>query len=217
MNNTTTKQWITRIGIMTLAKMSSLLKLSFVFGTFFTCFSASCITIPLIGLLGGTFSTMVFFTITLLSRLVLGYGISFKILAYYIPGLCASLYLAQRSALLAVGLPIICMIAFILHPVGHDAALYTAYWLIPLLLLCIPQKTVFTHALTATFIAHAVGSTLWIYTHPTTPALWLALIPIVALERLIYALGITVMHTAITVVVGTKRVRETTPHIQHIL
>jgi hypothetical protein len=63
----------------------------------------------------------------------------------------------------------------------------------------------FTHALTATFIAHAVGSTIWIYSQPTTPAFWLALIPIVALERLIYAVGITVMHSALAQIVHKKQ------------
>ncbi len=205
MNNPINKQWTNAATAMALAKMSSFVKISFVFGSFFTWFSASSIAIPLIGSFGGSICALVFFTVSLLARLAFGYGISLKILAFYIPGLCASLYLAQRSALLAVGLPLICMIAFIAHPAGNDTSIYCAYWLIPMVLFYLPHQSLFTRALTATFIAHAVGSTIWIYTSPTTAAFWIALIPLVAVERCIYATGITLMHKAITLLSSSKQ------------
>lgn len=205
MNNPTNKQWTNAATAIVLAKMSSFLKISFVFGSFFTWFSASSIAIPLIGSFGGSTCGIAFFTASLLIRLVFGYGISLKILAFYIPGLCASLYLAQRSALLALGVPLICMIAFIAHPASNGAYIYCAYWLIPMVLGNIRYRSLFTRALTATFIAHAVGSTIWIYTSPTTPAFWITLIPIVAVERFIYATGITLMHKALTLVSSSKK------------
>lgn len=118
-------------------------------------------------------------------------------------------------------LPITCMIAFYLHPIGQQAFAYSLYWLIPpgiyalkylqggcrrqsrrslgedggerwnpAKLLAKPGPTlikIITPALRITFITHAVGSILWIYTIPTTPGYWTALIPIVALERLCLA------------------------------
>lgn len=43
----------------------------------------------------------------------------------------------------------------------------------------------------ATFTAHAVGGAIWNYIVPMTPQAWIALIPIVIFERLIFAGGIT--------------------------
>ena len=45
-------------------------------------------------------------------------------------------------------------------------------------------------ALGATFSAHAVGGALWIYAFSLPAAVWQGLIPIVAIERSIFALGI---------------------------
>src|SRR3989338_1329003 len=47
-------------------------------------------------------------------------------------------------------------------------------------------------SLGATFTAHAVGGAMWNYLVPMTPAAWIALIPIVIFERLIFASGITI-------------------------
>ena len=47
-------------------------------------------------------------------------------------------------------------------------------------------------SLGATFTAHAVGGAMWNYIVPMTPAAWIALIPIVIFERLLFASGITI-------------------------
>ncbi len=47
-------------------------------------------------------------------------------------------------------------------------------------------------SLGATFTAHAVGGAVWNYIVPMTPAAWIALIPIVIFERLLFASGISV-------------------------
>jgi len=69
----------------------------------------------------------------------------------------------------------------------------------------IPFKSIFLHSLTSTLIAHAVGSVIWIYTTPMTPAFWYALIPIVAVERLVMAIGMTTMYHAIGYFMGLCR------------
>jgi len=52
----------------------------------------------------------------------------------------------------------------------------------------------FAKSLGATFTAHSIGSTIWIWTIPSTALLWNTLIPIVAVERTLFALGIMVSY-----------------------
>jgi hypothetical protein len=75
---------------------------------------------------------------------------------------------------------------FWVHPIGAQAWPYALYWLIPVVLYCLGnnKNNVYT-ALGSTFIAHAAGSIIWLYTVPMTSQQWLALIPVVAVERLI--------------------------------
>ena len=51
-------------------------------------------------------------------------------------------------------------------------------------------------SLGATFTAHAVGGAMWNYIVPMTPAMWMALIPVVIFERIVFASGITVSFAA---------------------
>lgn len=90
--------------------------------------------------------------------------------------------------LLRLVVPAACVMLFVAHPVGGQASLYTLYWFIPMTLAALNKKDILSRALSATFVAHAIGSVMWIYTVPTTSALWLGLIPVVAVERLSFAL-----------------------------
>jgi hypothetical protein len=71
-----------------------------------------------------------------------------------------------------------------------------------MILYFVPQKNIFFTSLGSTFTAHAVGSVIWLYTIPMTAGMWLALIPIVALERLCFATG---MVTVVGVVTAAQR------------
>jgi hypothetical protein len=93
--------------------------------------------------------------------------------------------------------PAAAMLAFWLNPVGQQAWVYALYWLVPIAAKFLPDRLLL-RSLGATFTAHAVGSVLFLYTIPTTPELWLALIPIVAVERGAFALGISASHLAFT-------------------
>jgi hypothetical protein len=81
------------------------------------------------------------------------------------------------------------MVLFIVHPVGREAFFYSFYWIIPVLVFYLPYRSLFLTALGSTFVAHAVGSVIWLYTGSYTPAMFLALVPIVVVERMIFALG----------------------------
>ena len=104
------------------------------------------------------------------------------------PMLLAALYFGSKDKRLVAAVPLLAMAAFWLHPVGQQAWFYALYWLIPLLATVKPN--LISRSLGATFTAHAVGSVAFLYAVPTTPALWIGLIPIVAFERGLFSLGI---------------------------
>lgn len=106
---------------------------------------------------------------------------------YYLPTLAGSLVLSSQSRSLQIIMPLICIVTFALHPVGSQCMTYTLYWFIPIVATLLPSS-VFLRSLSSTFVTHAVGSTIFLYTHPTTSTYWHTLIPQVWLERLIYTL-----------------------------
>lgn len=178
-------------------KLLSVCKLSFVLGSQAVFFSASNLSMPLIGFFGGAGTATAVWVSLLAWRFAVG-AFSLSTLAFYIPGYAAALYLATRSRLVRCGIPLCAAALFLAHPVGLNAALYSCYWLIPCLIGMGAFRSFFVQALGATFTAHAVGSVIWLYTVPMTPETWLGLIPIVAVERLTFAAGMVVMQAVIT-------------------
>jgi hypothetical protein len=177
-------------------KLLSICKLSFVVGSQAILFSASNLSMPLIGFFGGATGATFIWALLLMCRYAAG-AFSLSTLAFYLPGYCAALYLATPSRFVRCGMPLLAMALFLLHPVGFQAALYSSYWLIPLSIGILAPQSFFAHALGATFTAHAVGSVIWLYTVPMTPEAWLGLIPLVALERFTFAAGMVVMRAVI--------------------
>ena len=94
------------------------------------------------------------------------------ILAVIIPGLCIGLFSAHAGP----GWP------------------YALYWLIPISLHLFTRNTILTRALISTFIAHALGSLIWSYTMPIHGTEWIALIPVVAVERMTMATGMVLAY-----------------------
>jgi len=90
---------------------------------------------------------------------------------------------------LHVMLPLVCFIIFATHPVGHQAWWYGCYWLIPCIIWLLNTQSTFARALQSTFIAHALGSIIWLFAGILSAEQWVALIPIVAIERLALALA----------------------------
>lgn len=125
---------------------------------------------------------------------MLFYGTPLSALVYHLPGFCASAYWAFDNKIISLLIPLTCMVTFLIHPIGFAAAPYVLYWIIPMVLYFIKEKTIFTHSLSSTFIAHAVGSVIWLYLHPISPEFWLALIPLVAFERLVFASGMAFVY-----------------------
>lgn len=170
-------------------KLSSIFKASFILGSQCVYFGASSFLHPVIGAYAGISATCATFGLIFLVKMVWWHSFSWHLLAYHIPGLLAALAWARPHWILHIVLPIICMGLFIAHPVGFQAALYSSYWLIPMALYIAGRKHVLAQAFSSTFIAHAVGSVIWIYSIEMTSAQWLGLIPVVAVERCAFALG----------------------------
>lgn len=189
--------WLKSLFFTLLIKLAAFLKVSFMVGSQFAFFSGVNFVAPLAGAFGGVIGSYTTLALRVLFGLLFFNITGFKFLVSYVPGFCASLYWASPNIVIRLFLPFACMILFIAHPVGLPAFMYTFYWLIPIALYFVRRKNVFLEALGSTFIAHAVGSVIWLYTQPMTPALWIGLIPVVAVERLLFASGMVLGHHVI--------------------
>lgn len=168
---------------------SSFFKISFIFGSQKAFFNGTSVSMPLIGYFASSTHCAVVSLVRLGELMLRTHSFSFHLLAFVVPGLFASLYWSTKHSLIRFWLPLTCMIAFVAHPVGSASAVYSLYWLIPLAIYALNVNSIWTQAIGSTFVAHAVGSVIWIYTLPTTPTLWIALLPVVAVERSICAAG----------------------------
>ncbi len=181
------KQTIRSFFFAIAAKVGSLFKVSFMLGSYTAFFSLSNAIMPVsgayTGMLGATLAT----SIGMLLRMMMGgslFALSYT--AQWLPGLFAAYYFASRSFALRAGVPLLCMLFFALK---SSVWVYSLFWLIPIAVYLSKTNNLFVTALGSTFTAHAVGSVIWLYTMPTTNALWYSLMPIVPIERVLFALG----------------------------
>lgn len=173
-----------------LIKLSGLVKLSFIVGSQLAFFSAVAIITPLSGAFAGFAGSFGVFGVGILIRAFLSGWMPLHFLAYHIPGLFGSLFWATESKIARIIPAVLCMAIFIMHPVGSSAALYSLFWLIPIYTTLFCTDSIFTCAVGSTFTAHAVGSIIWLITVPMNADQWLALIPIVIVERALFSIGI---------------------------
>ena len=177
-----------------LLELSSYLNVSSIVGSRRLFFSAINCTGPLIGRFNGLGA----FILVLLRRCFFSTNtvsfVLFNPLLYHIPTLIASTYWYSSSRFVRLGLPIILMGLFIMHPIGHQAFVYSLFWLIPMFIHLLRYQTPFTEALGTTFLAHGVGSVLQLYWAPMSTEYWIALLPLVVIERLLFASGMTLVY-----------------------
>ena len=98
--------------------------------------------------------------------------------------------------------PVLAIAAFVANPVGGQVWFFALFWTIPLLMKFLFPERLFAKSLGATFTAHAVGGAIWAWTIPMTPAMWVALIPVVIFERTLFALGITASFIAMNTILA---------------
>lgn len=114
----------------------------------------------------------------------------------FFPILFAVLYFAKKARLNLI-VPILAIALFLAHPIGREIWYFTLFWTIPILAYFFYDKFLFARALGATFSAHAVGGALWIWAFALPSPVWQGLIPVVIVERLLFAAGIAVSFLAV--------------------
>ncbi|MEK9165922.1 MAG: hypothetical protein AAB525_03670 [Patescibacteria group bacterium] len=111
----------------------------------------------------------------------------------FFPALFAVFYFSRKSKFNFV-IPALAIILFNLHPIGRSAWVYSLFWLIPIFCFFVREKFLLARSLGATFTAHSVGGVLWLYVFKLPSSVWISLIPITAMERLLFGLGIAAMY-----------------------
>ncbi len=106
----------------------------------------------------------------------------------------ASIY--KKESRWILGVPILAIIAFLAHPNGRQVPYYTLFWLIPLIAYQF-RNNLYFKSLGATFTAHAVGGAAWIWAFNLPASVWNGLIPVVVVERLLFAAGISASYLAV--------------------
>ena len=128
----------------------------------------------------------------------------------FFPMLFAALYFGRNSKLNFI-IPALAIVAFNLNPIGRSAWVYSMYWLIPIACYFLYQNSLLARSLGATFTAHAVGGAMWVWAFNLPKTAWLALIPVTAIERGVFALGIAatyvVMNNILNFLVQKKFVK----------
>jgi len=138
--------------------------------------------------LGPLFGALSAFVVRGVNVLVSGQIWDFLTIMRFLPMILATVYFGLKGKKMAIVFPV-CMILFLIHPIGRQAWLYPMLWIIPLMA-TFGKKRLILNSLGATFTAHAVGSTIFLYAFGLTPQIWLGLIPVVLIERGVFAIGI---------------------------
>ena len=173
-------------------RIAAIFKVSYIIGSKMSFFSVTNLIGPIIGTYGVPFTICVF-----LIRACMGYHSIFTAIFSHLPSLFGSLYWATQSVLIRLVLPLACIALFLLHPTGLQAYAYSFYWFIPVAVYMFGFQGIIAQAFASTFITHAVGSVIWLYTVPMDATMWWGLIPIVAVERVVSATGMVVAYRAI--------------------
>jgi len=144
--------------------------------------------------LGPVFGTLSIVIAQTANFVLLGKAPSLFSIARIFPLALAALYFGSKKRKFVALIPVACMALFVLHPIGQQAWFYSLYWLIPIAAAF--SDRLFLKSLGSTFTAHAIGSIAFLYLLPSVPELWIALIPVVFVERILFALGISVSFVA---------------------
>ncbi len=103
-------------------------------------------------------------------------------------------YFSKKDSRVGIIVPLLAMLVFNLHPQGRAAWMYSLYNLIPIVCYALRDRFLFARSLGATFTQHGVGGALWVWTFNMPAAVWISLIPQVAMERLAMAIGIMIAY-----------------------
>lgn len=138
------------------------------------------------------------FFVRALNIVILQQPIDFLTVIRFLPAMLAAVYFGLNKKKTAIIFPV-CMALFLLNPIGRQAWVYPLIWLVPFAA-TFGKKRLILNSLGATFTAHAVGSVIFLYSFGLTPAIWVSLIPVVFIERGLFALGIWVSCLALNTI-----------------
>lgn len=128
----------------------------------------------------------------------------------FLPLIVGVYFFAKKEGRLLV-IPALSILAFNLHPIGRTVWFYSLFWTIPFILWPLRERFLLARSLSATFTAHAVGGAVWIWAFNLPAEVWVALIPVVALERSIFALGISASYILMNNVLAYLAARKLIP------
>lgn len=138
--------------------------------------------------LGPLFGALSAFFVRIINVIIFRQTLDLLIIIRFLPAAAAAAYFGLKGKKTAIIFPV-CIALFLLNPIGRQAWLYSAIWIIPFVA-SFYKKHLVLNSLGATFASHAVGSTIFLYAFGLTPQAWLALIPVVFVERGIFTAGI---------------------------
>ena len=195
-------------GFLMLLFISKLIKFGPILGVLKGNLLASQVVMPLAGILTSGIGLISIFVLSAINSFSFNFTLYSLSTVYHIPSFFASLSLFShgnktlnlffRSINFVV--PASCAILFVINPIGSQIPAYVLYWLIPVFITASGIENMFLKALSATFIAHAVGTVIFVYSVPSDVSLWANLAKIVWLERIVIALGMTVVYKAVVLV-----------------
>jgi len=165
--------------------------------------SQSFTLFELLGPVGGMFlgplmgAASAFF-VRILNIIIFRQTLDFLTIVRFLPAILAAIYFGLNQKKTAIIFPV-CIILFLLNPIGRQAWLYSLIWLIPFFA-TFGKKRLILNSLGATFTAHATGSVIFLYSFGLTPAIWMSLIPIVFIERGVFTIGIWLSYLVLNTV-----------------
>ena len=168
-----------------IATLVSFLPFNIIIGSKAAWFSYSSMALPALGY-HASLLYVIFFVFT---KGLLSFNSLIFCGVHRLPIVFATCALQKRDWTISVLLPIIAMMLFCIHPVGHLVFYYASYWFIPMILYSLVQDNLYSRALSASFVAHAVGSVVWLYFGHVPVEAWTVLMPIVPIERILIAAG----------------------------
>jgi len=167
------------------------------------------------------FSLSVFFGPTLAKIFGVGYGTgtiilthiiglligSYKIKAVkdfftFFPIIFAGFYFSRifKGEKKLIFIPLVCILLFIINPIGKTVWFYSGFWLIPIFVSLFKNKLdkifklpifqIYGYSLGTAFIDHAIGSIIYLYLLKIPSHFWIEAIPMTIIERLMIAAGI---------------------------
>lgn len=109
--------------------------------------------------------------------------------------------MVREKKLAGIIIPIAGMLLFWANPVGAEAWGYALLWLIPIAASFFASN-LFARSLASTFQAHVIGSLAFLYLVGLPASAWWALIPLVIVERTLFAAGISVTYVFLNSIVN---------------